>query len=88
MRKLREIWRDMPSIIRKPLVLIAGIAIILAGLAMLVLPGPGWVAIFLGFAILATEFAFAEKIRDWLVVQLKLLFGAARRMLHKISPKP
>jgi len=32
----------------------------LAGIAMLVLPGPGWLAIFGGLAILATEFAWAR----------------------------
>ena len=40
---------------------------------MLVLPGPGWAAIFLGFAVMATEFAAAEKVRDWLISQLKLI---------------
>lgn len=37
-----------------------GMAVLLAGLAMLILPGPGWAAIFVGFAILATEFAWAK----------------------------
>ena len=37
-----------------------GVTVLAAGIAMLVLPGPGWVAIFLGFAILATEFAWAQ----------------------------
>jgi uncharacterized protein (TIGR02611 family) len=37
-----------------------GATVLAAGLAMLVLPGPGWVAIFLGLAILATEFAWAQ----------------------------
>jgi uncharacterized protein (TIGR02611 family) len=37
-----------------------GVTVLAAGVAMLVLPGPGWVAIFLGFAILATEFAWAQ----------------------------
>jgi hypothetical protein len=30
---------------------------------MLVLPGPGWATIFLGLAIMATEFDRAEQIR-------------------------
>jgi uncharacterized protein (TIGR02611 family) len=37
-----------------------GMAVLLAGVAMLLLPGPGWAAIFVGFAILATEFAWAR----------------------------
>jgi uncharacterized protein (TIGR02611 family) len=39
-----------------------GMAVLLAGAAMLVLPGPGWAAIFVGFAILATEFAWARTV--------------------------
>ncbi|MFB9835377.1 TIGR02611 family protein [Actinoallomurus acaciae] len=42
-----------------------GMAVLLAGIAMLVLPGPGWAAIFIGFAILATEFAWARVALLW-----------------------
>jgi uncharacterized protein (TIGR02611 family) len=42
-----------------------GMAVLLAGVAMLVLPGPGWAAIFVGFAILATEFAWARAALLW-----------------------
>jgi uncharacterized protein (TIGR02611 family) len=42
-----------------------GSLVLLAGLAMLVLPGPGWAAIFVGFAILATEFAWAKVALVW-----------------------
>ena len=45
-------------------VLIAGVAVLGAGVTMLVLPGPGIVVIILGFAILATEFAWAERALD------------------------
>lgn len=39
-----------------------GTIVLSAGIAMLVLPGPGWAAIFIGFAILATEFAWAQTV--------------------------
>lgn len=45
---------------RKIVVAVIGTTVILAGVAMLVLPGPGWLAIFGGLAILATEFAWAK----------------------------
>lgn len=70
MDKLYRWWKSIPVAVRKPLVFMVGFAVVAAGIAMLVLPGPGWAAIFLGFAILATEFAFAERVRDWLVGQL------------------
>lgn len=46
-------------------VFVVGLAVIAAGVAMLVLPGPGWVAIFAGLAIWATEFAWAHLVLRW-----------------------
>lgn len=71
MEGLKKRWKQVPTPVRKPLILIVGVAIIVAGIGMLVLPGPGWAAIFLGFAVLATEFAFAERVRDWAVQRFK-----------------
>ncbi len=45
-------------------VFIAGSAVLLAGVAMLVLPGPGVIVILAGLAILATEFLWAERALD------------------------
>jgi uncharacterized protein (TIGR02611 family) len=39
-----------------------GVAVLGAGLVMIVTPGPGWAAIFIGLAILATEFAWAQRV--------------------------
>lgn len=49
---------------RRLMVLILGVAVLFAGLAMLVLPGPGVIVIILGLVILATEFAWAERLLD------------------------
>jgi uncharacterized protein (TIGR02611 family) len=38
-----------------------GATVLGAGVAMMVTPGPGWLAIFVGLAILATEFAWAQR---------------------------
>jgi uncharacterized protein (TIGR02611 family) len=43
-------------------VTIAGGAVVLVGIAMLVLPGPGIVVIIAGLAILATEYVWAERL--------------------------
>lgn len=42
-------------------VAIAGGLLIIVGIALLVLPGPGWLFIFLGLGVLATEFVWAER---------------------------
>lgn len=83
---LKERWKQVPVAVRKPLILILGSTIIFTGLALLVLPGPGWAAIFLGFAILATEFAFAEKVRDWFIKEVKIIarnLNKARKLFWK-----
>lgn len=45
-------------------VFVIGAAVLGAGIAMLVLPGPGILVIVLGLAILASEFAWAERALD------------------------
>lgn len=44
--------------------IVAGFALLLAGAAMLVLPGPGWVTIALGLALLAKDFKWARRALD------------------------
>jgi len=83
MASLKQGWYKIPATVRKPLIFIVGFAVVAAGLVMLVFPGPGWAAIFLGFAILATEFAFAEKVRDWLIQFLKNLIQFGLSELKK-----
>jgi hypothetical protein len=43
-------------------VTVAGVAVLLVGVAMLVLPGPGFLVIIAGLAILATEYVWAERL--------------------------
>jgi uncharacterized protein (TIGR02611 family) len=75
MERMKHGWRRTPKAVRLPLVFIVGWLVVLAGMVMLVTPGPGWAAIFLGFAILATEFTSAARVRDWLVKNLKLIIA-------------
>jgi len=42
-------------------VTVAGVVLLLAGLLMMVLPGPGILFIIMGFAVLATEYVWAER---------------------------
>ena len=78
----------MPHTIRKPLVFIVGTLVVIAGIIMLVIPGPGWGAIFLGFAILATEFQSAARIRNWLVHWLKVIIAWLQRVWDRMRGKP
>ena len=52
---------------RRVVVAIVGGTILLVGVAMIVLPGPAFIVIPLGLAILATEFVWAR----WLLSRIK-----------------
>ena len=55
-------WRRLPHPLRWASVAAVGGACALAGLALLVLPGPGIPLLIAGLVILATEFAWAESL--------------------------
>jgi uncharacterized protein (TIGR02611 family) len=59
-------------------VFIIGLAVVVAGIIMLPLPGPGWVVIFGGMAIWATEFVWAQLVLRWTKRKVTL---AAQRAL-------
>jgi uncharacterized protein (TIGR02611 family) len=44
---------------------VVGGVIVVLGLALVPLPGPGWLIVFLGLGILATEFSWAERLLDF-----------------------
>ncbi|MGW4043752.1 TIGR02611 family protein [Streptomyces sp. NPDC004721] len=46
-------------------IFLAGLLVVIAGVVMLALPGPGWVVIFGGMAIWATEFVWAQLVLRW-----------------------
>ncbi len=60
MRAQREVHANRPLYLRA-LIVIAGFTLLLAGLAMLVLPGPALAVIPVALAILSLEFAWAAR---------------------------
>ena len=57
---VRFIWRSGKRIA----VTVVGAALVAAGLAMLVLPGPGVLVIAAGFAVLGTEYVWAATVLE------------------------
>jgi Putative transmembrane protein (PGPGW) len=68
-------WHDHPTIVpfkvvarfigrngKRVAVTIAGFLVLIAGAAMLVLPGPGILVIVAGLAVLATEYVWAQRL--------------------------
>ncbi|TDC25954.1 TIGR02611 family protein [Streptomyces sp. 8K308] len=46
-------------------VFLAGLVVVVVGVILLPLPGPGWLVIFAGMAIWATEFVWAQLVLRW-----------------------
>ena len=51
--------------IRRVAIAVAGGAVLLVGIIAIPYPGPGWLIVFTGLAILATEFPWARKVLDF-----------------------
>ena len=64
MKRLSSIWNvENIKVVRRVIVSVVGATVLLIGVALLVLPGPAFIVIPIGLAILATEYAWA---RRWL----------------------
>ncbi|MGW7529476.1 TIGR02611 family protein [Streptomyces sp. NPDC054783] len=63
-------------------VFVVGLAVVVAGIVMLPLPGPGWVVIFGGMAIWATEFVWAQLVLRW--TKRKVTEAAQRALDPKV----
>lgn len=63
-------------------VFVVGLAVVAAGIVMLPLPGPGWVVIFGGMAIWATEFVWAQLVLRW--TKRKVTEAAQRALDPKV----
>jgi uncharacterized protein (TIGR02611 family) len=62
-KERRERHRERSKIVRAAVVL-AGFVVLLAGLAMIPLPGPGLLVTAVGLALLALEFVWAEHLLE------------------------
>lgn len=63
---------------RRVIVATVGTIVLLAGIAMLALPGPGIAGVFAGLAILATEFPWARRLLEYAKRRFREARDAAR----------
>src|SRR3954451_21495955 len=63
LRDQRERHLERPRIVRA-LYVVVGVTLLLAGIALLVAPGPAFVVIPIGLAILSLEFTWAERLLE------------------------
>jgi uncharacterized protein (TIGR02611 family) len=52
-------------------VALVGLLIVAGGLALVPLPGPGWLIVIFGIIVWASEFVWAERLRDWVRDRLR-----------------
>jgi uncharacterized protein (TIGR02611 family) len=76
---LRVLWRSS----RRGLVILGGFALLLGGIAMLVLPGPGLLVIIAGLALLAREFVWAERVLEQAKRRAANGAGAVKRVARR-----
>ncbi|MFK8024847.1 MAG: PGPGW domain-containing protein [Ilumatobacter sp.] len=62
-----NIGRRAGAQLKKAVVLVVGVAVVLVGVALLALPGPGMITIIVGLLILSTEFDWAKRWLDYAV---------------------
>lgn len=84
---------------RKIIIGVIGLCVVAIGIVLLFYPGPGWLVIFAGLAILSTEFEPVQELldyahdkydrwQDWILAQcwqIKLAFGLLTFILATVA---
>lgn len=84
LNRLKNLWQSIPTVFRKPVVLIIGLSMVIASPLLGWLPGPGGIPLFLlGVTILATEFKWADRLRRQTLKLIEPLFAYVRA--HRIA---
>lgn len=72
-------WSHRGSRLRRVLVVgmiaLVGLLLLLAGVIMWFIPGPGWLFVFLGIGVWSLEFTWAERLNGWALAQLSRVWG-------------
>ncbi|HEX5796968.1 MAG TPA: PGPGW domain-containing protein [Candidatus Saccharimonadales bacterium] len=68
---------------KKIIIFIAGVIVILCGIVLLVIPGPGLLVMFVGLLILSLEFEWAKKWRDEAKKRLREMNDKVRQQRQK-----
>ena len=83
-RILSSGWIPNLKFLKRIVIAIVGFSVLFVGVAMIILPGPAFIVIPLGLAILATEFVWAQR----LLTKAKAYFQKQReRVADKVRGK-
>lgn len=87
MERAKSAWKRTPASIRKPLVSVLGVLIIVAGIILMPLPGPGMLIVVLGVSVLASEFLWAQSAYERIMRVARYLLKILKRFLKRLSKK-
>lgn len=73
---------------RRAAVLVLGTLVLLVGVAMLVLPGPGWLVTFAGLGVLGTELPWAARLLQRAQSLARRWWASARASGSRRQPQP
>lgn len=80
--------RFVPKFIRKIAIVIAGALLMLIGVILIPLPGPGVLVIVFGLFVLSLEFEWADRYFQRLKAVQKRVIEAAKNRRNKNTPTP
>lgn len=66
------------QLLNKLLVSVAGILVIVVGLILVPLPGPGWLVVFFGLSILGLEFPLFQRLTSWIGSKAKGIWSSLK----------
>src|ERR1051325_5724853 len=84
-RVYRHRRKSAHGIARKTLSIVVGIVVILAGVVLLFIPGPGLLMILIGAVLIARQSLVAARILDRTELQLRKIFFWAERRWRRSS---
>ena len=73
--------RSLRALARRTAVALVGGLIVLVGLLLVPLPGPGWPVVFLGLSLLGREFPWAARLSSW-------ARGRVREAVRRVRGRP
>jgi uncharacterized protein (TIGR02611 family) len=79
----RDVIRWIGRSSKRAVITVVGFVLIIGGIILLPLPGPGWLVIILGLAVLATEYVWAERALDAAKRRAKAAAAMARARLRR-----
>lgn len=84
MHSFKELLSFILRSTKRIVVLVVGLALVVGGIVLLVLPGPGLLVVIAGLAVLASEFAWAEFLLDKAKEQAARAGGAAKKGFRRL----